>query len=99
LKNPVLLATKAELAEIQGDDAICYAFVCRDALFSLDNLHDTLPPAVTNLLQEYADVFLAEIPPGLPPIRGIEHQINLIPGMSLSNRATYRTNHEETKEI
>ncbi len=99
LKNPVLLATKTDLAEIREDDAICYAFVCRDALFSLDNLPATLPPAVTNLLQEYADVFPAEIPPGLPPIRGIEHQIDLIPGASLPNRAAYRTNPEETKEI
>ncbi|WVZ70565.1 hypothetical protein U9M48_019224 [Paspalum notatum var. saurae] len=49
--------------------------------------------------QEYADVFPAEIPPGLPPIRGIEHQIDLIPGASLPNRAAYRTNPEETKEI
>jgi hypothetical protein len=44
-------------------------------------------------------VFASEIPAGLPPIRGIEHQINLIPGASLSNRAPYRTNPEETKEI
>ena len=36
---------------------------------------------------------------GLPPIRGIEHQIDLIPGASLPNRAPYRTNPEETKEI
>nr|ABA93999.1 retrotransposon protein, putative, Ty3-gypsy subclass [Oryza sativa Japonica Group] len=48
---------------------------------------------------EYEDVFLAEIPPGLPPMRGIEHQIDLIPGASLPNRAAYRTNPEETKEI
>ena len=39
------------------------------------------------------------MPPGLPPIRGIEHQIDLIPGASLPNRAPYRTNPEETKEI
>jgi hypothetical protein len=43
--------------------------------------------------------FPAEIPPGLPPLRGIEHQIDLIPGTSLPNRAAYRTNPEETKEI
>ncbi|XP_039833241.1 uncharacterized protein LOC120694146 [Panicum virgatum] len=48
---------------------------------------------------EYADVFPKEVPPGLPPIRGIEHQIDLIPGASLPNRTPYRTNPEETKEI
>ena len=59
----------------------------------------SLPPAVANLLQEFIDVFPQDVPPGLPPIRGIEHQIELIPGASLPNRAPYRTNPEETKEI
>jgi hypothetical protein len=59
----------------------------------------SLPPAVANILQEYEDVFPQDIPPGLPPIRGIEHQIDLIPGASLPNRAPYHTNPEETKEI
>ena len=39
------------------------------------------------------------MPAGLPPIRGIEHQIDLVPGASLPNRPAYRTNPEETKEI
>jgi hypothetical protein len=46
-----------------------------------------LPASVTNLLQQFRDVFPSELPPGLPPIRGIEHQIDLIPGASLLNRA------------
>jgi hypothetical protein len=54
---------------------------------------------VTDILQEYVDVFPSEVPTGLPPLRGIEHQINLIPGASLPNRAPYRTNPEERKEI
>jgi hypothetical protein len=32
-------------------------------------------------------------------LRGIEHQIDLIPGAMLPNRAAYRTNPKETKEI
>jgi hypothetical protein len=32
-------------------------------------------------------------------MRGIEHQIDLIPGATLPNRAAYRTNPDETKEI
>ena len=53
----------------------------------------------SNLLQEFADVFPDELPPGLPPLRGIEHWINLIPGAPLPNKAPYRVNPEETKEI
>ncbi|KAK1605559.1 hypothetical protein QYE76_029232 [Lolium multiflorum] len=50
-------------------------------------------------MKEFSDVFPEEVPAGLPPLRGIEHQIDLIPGASLPNRAPYRTNPEETKEI
>ncbi|KAL0303447.1 UNVERIFIED_CONTAM: hypothetical protein Sradi_6212800 [Sesamum radiatum] len=47
---------------------------------------------VTFLLQDYEDVFPDETPLGLPPIRGIEHQIDFIPRASLLNRPAYRTN-------
>jgi hypothetical protein len=56
-------------------------------------------PIVADILQEYADVFPNEVPAELPPLRGIEHQIDLISGASLPNCAPYRTNPEETKEI
>ena len=79
--------------------SVYYAFVCKEALFSFEDVPSSLPPAVTNILQEFADVFPQDVPPGLPPIRGIEHQIDLIPGASLPNHAPYHTNPEETKEI
>jgi hypothetical protein len=44
-------------------------------------------------------VFPKELPPSLPPVRSIEHQIDLIPGTQLPDRAPYRTNPNETKEI
>ena len=40
-----------------------------------------------------------KIPYGLPPLRGIEHQIDFIPGASLPNRLAYRSSLEESKEI
>ena len=62
-----MLAMKSDLAEIHDDDARCYALVCKDALFSIDDIASTLPAPVTNLLQEFRDVFPSEIPSGLPP--------------------------------
>src|SRR5438876_1737672 len=99
LKSPVLLATKTELAELVLSNDICYVLVCKRAFFSIDDASIALPPTVAHLLQDYMDVFPPEIPPGLPPMRGIEHKIDLIPGASLPNRAAYRANPEETKEI
>jgi hypothetical protein len=73
--------------------------VCSQVLFSLEDITTLLSCAITNLLQEFKDIFPAEIPSRLTPLRGIEHQIDLIPGASLPNRAVYRTNPEETEEI
>ena len=39
-----------------------------------------LSPQVKELLQEFYDIFSKEGLIGLPPFRGIEHQIDLIPG-------------------
>ena len=39
------------------------------------------------------------MPSGLPPIRGIEHQIDFVPGATIPNRPTYRSNPKETKEL
>jgi hypothetical protein len=94
-----MLATKSDLVVCTNIDISFHALMCRQVLFSLEDITTSLPRAITNLLQEFKDIFPAEIPPGLPPLRGIEHQIDLIPDASLPNRAVYRTNSEETKEI
>jgi hypothetical protein len=97
LKSHAMLATKSDL--VVSTDVSFHALVCRQVLFSLEDITTPLPRVVTNILQVFNDVFPAEIPLGLPPLRGIEHQIDLIPGASLPNRTMYRTNPEETKEI
>jgi hypothetical protein len=99
LKGHCLLASKSDINELIASTSVAYTLVCKDALISIQDMQHSLPPVVANILQEYSDVFPSEIPAGLPPIRGIEHQIDLIPGASLPNRAPYRTNPEETKEI
>jgi hypothetical protein len=93
------LVTKSDLDEIDACTTTCYALVCKETLFSIEDISLSLPPAITNLLREYADVFSKEVPPGLAPIRGIEHQIDLIPDASLPNHAPYKINPEEKKEI
>jgi hypothetical protein len=77
LKEGCLLSTKSEVNELLASNSVSYALICKDALISLHDLQQSLPPIVANILQEYADVFPSEVPAGLPPLRGIEHQINL----------------------
>ncbi|GAV76605.1 hypothetical protein CFOL_v3_20078 [Cephalotus follicularis] len=58
----------------------------------------TLNPKLQPLLVESGDVFPSELPKVLPPIRGIEHQIDFILGSILPNKVAYRCNPEEAKE-
>ena len=53
---------------------------------------NSLPKEVSSLLQDFEDVLSKEVPQGLLPLRGIEHQIDLILGPSLPNRPPYRSN-------
>jgi hypothetical protein len=71
----------------------------KEALLNTNELDLALPSSIVSLLQEYEDVFLEETPHGLPPIRGIEHQIDFVPGATIPNRPAYRSNPEETKEL
>jgi hypothetical protein len=85
LKSRAMLATTSDLAVSTIVAASFHALVCRQVLFSLEDITTLLPHAITNLMQEFKDVFIAEIPLGLPPLRGTEHQIELIPVASLPN--------------
>ncbi|XP_074300260.1 uncharacterized protein LOC141631497 [Silene latifolia] len=51
------------------------------------------------LLDEFMDVFAEDLPYKLPPLPGIEHQIDLIPGAALPNKPAYRCNPEEANEL
>jgi len=66
--------------------------VYKEAFFNSDELDSCVPSVVKVLLQEFEDVFLDDIPSGLPPIRDIEHQIDFVPGASIPNRPAYRSN-------
>jgi hypothetical protein len=94
LHSPDLLATRADFDDLHEAYMPYYALVCSRMFVPLDDAPSLdIPPAVG------ANVFPMDLPPGLPPLCGIEHQINLIPDASLPNRAPYRTNPDETKEI
>ncbi|CAA7021307.1 unnamed protein product [Microthlaspi erraticum] len=64
----------------------------------IDNAPE-IPSEMSKLLQDFQDVFPEDCPKGLPPVRGIEHQIDFVPGSTLPNRPAYRTNPVETKEL
>jgi hypothetical protein len=59
-----MLATKSDLTVSTNVDISFYALVCRKVLFSLEDITTLLLRAITNLLQEFNDVFPVETPQG-----------------------------------
>ncbi|XP_057500364.1 uncharacterized protein LOC130784489 [Actinidia eriantha] len=55
----------------------------KEAFINTNGFDSVIPSSVVSLLQEFEDVFPDEMPHGLPPIRGIEHQIDFVPGASI----------------
>jgi hypothetical protein len=94
-----LFVTRSDLREVKNTTAPFFLLLHKEVLLSTNDLPSSLPSVVLDLLQDFEDAFPDEIPAGLPPLRGIEHQIHLVPGASLPKGTAYCTNPEETKEI
>ncbi|KAK7263636.1 hypothetical protein RJT34_31230 [Clitoria ternatea] len=101
--QPNLFATKYNVKHAMFSQKHCLIIYPKDipntSLCSMGTSPPPLPKGIQNILQEFKDLFPKDIPKGLPPIRGIEHQIDLIPGASLPNRPAYRCNPKESLEI
>ncbi|PKU66848.1 putative mitochondrial protein [Dendrobium catenatum] len=60
---------------------------------------ETIPEIIQPLLQQFEDMFSSEFPSGLPPMRDVQHHMELIPGSVLPNRPAYRLRPDEHREL
>lgn len=80
------IAKKREIKRALFSQQPLIVLMYKEALLCTNDLVGALPSDIVSLLQEFEDVLPEEVPNGLPPIRGIEHQIDFIPGASIPNR-------------
>ena len=88
------LSKSAIFGEVK-DVKKCYALVTFEENKVTKDHHTMLQ----QLLNEIADVVPEEMPPGLPPMRDIQHGIDFIPGASIPNKAAYRMSPKEHEEL
>lgn len=91
-----LLITKSQiLEECESTDVVYFLLLAS----STSSLVPTAPAAFLELLTEFQDVFPSELPNGLPPLRDIQHCIDLVPNSTLPNRPHYRMSPREHDEL
>ncbi|XP_027067873.2 uncharacterized protein [Coffea arabica] len=98
-RKQMLLIKAKRVRKLMRDEQPLLMLVSKEVTLNVHELDTNIPLEVVSLLQEYADIFPENVPSGLPPLRGIEHQIDFIPGVSFPNRPTYKSNPEETKAL
>jgi hypothetical protein len=100
VSNTVLLMSGKELlTEVKKKENPQF-FVVRKSRIVLNSTRvDDLPEEVQELLEEFVDIVVDELPHSLPPMRSVSHHIDLILGASLPNKATYRLTPQENEEV
>ncbi|XP_057550670.1 uncharacterized protein LOC130828725 [Amaranthus tricolor] len=96
-KKPNFLMSRKEFEEECVIEGGGFLLIVKPIVDDVSHVANSIP--LRNLLKEFADVFPDDLPKGLPPFRGIEHAIDLVPGASLPNKAAYRCNPEQAKEL
>ncbi|XP_074298781.1 uncharacterized protein LOC141629719 [Silene latifolia] len=81
--NGVLFLSKAAMIQELGQEQPVLFLLSREINIKESN---DVPAEVQPLIQRYKEVFPAELPNGLSPLRGIEHHIDLVPGSVLPNK-------------
>jgi hypothetical protein len=60
---------------------------------------DDLPEEIQELLEEFADIVVDELPRSFPLMRSVSHHIDLIPGASFPNKVAYILMPQENGEV
>ena len=74
-----------------------YAVVCKPRVVTMKTNVTNLPEEIQEMLSEFSDIVVDDLPNELPPRRFISHQIDFIPGASLQNKAAYRLTPQENE--
>ncbi|XP_020692274.1 uncharacterized protein LOC110106663 [Dendrobium catenatum] len=90
------LLTAKEVEDEINQGTTMYALVARE---TIKELGEPIPEEVQPLLETFFEVIPEDLPNQLPPLRDIQHAIDLVPGASLPNLPHYRMNLGENAKL
>jgi hypothetical protein len=100
VNNTILLMSGKELlTEMEKKEDPQFFVVRKPRIVLTSTRVDDLPEEIQELLGEFTDIIVDELPRSLPPMRSVSHHIDLILGASLPNKAAYRLTPQENEEV
>jgi hypothetical protein len=100
VSNTILLMSGKELlTEVKKNEDPQFIVVRKPRIVLTSTRVDDLPKEVQELLEEFVDIIVDELPRSLSPIRSASHRIDFIIGASFPNKAAYRMTPQENEEV
>jgi hypothetical protein len=95
----LLMSGKELLTEMEKNEDPQFFVVRKPRIVLTRTRVDDFPEEIQELLGEFADIIVDELPHSLPPMRSVSHHIDIIPRASFPNKAAYRLTHQENEEV
>jgi hypothetical protein len=100
LSNTILLMSGKELLdEAKKGEEMQFVVVRKPRVILTNTSIDDLPEEIQELLENFIDIVVDDLPCSFSPIRSISHHIDLIPGAILPNKEAYRLTLQENEEF
>jgi hypothetical protein len=95
----LLMSGKEIFTEMEKKEDTQFFVVRKPRIVLTRTRVDDLPEEIQELLGEFADIIVDELPRSFPPMRSMSHHIDLIPGASLPNKVAYTLTPQENEEV
>jgi hypothetical protein len=95
----LLMSGKELLTEMEKNEDPQFFMVRKPRIVLTSTRVDDLPDEIQELLGEFTDIIMDELPRLLPPMRSVSHHIDIILGASFPNKVAYRLTPQENEEV
>ena len=81
------------------EEEVSYVIICKPKIEPISTAISYFLVEIKDMLEDYQDIVVDDLPNELPSERSISHHIDLIPRASLPNKDAYRMTPKENEEI
>jgi hypothetical protein len=95
----LFMSGKELLNEVKKEQEMHFVVVRKPRVILTITAMEYFPKEVQELLENFANIIVDELPNSFPPIKRISHHIDLILGESLPNKEAYKSTPQENEEV